>query len=150
SALNWVGWCRALLGDYQHALTYCQQALTLFQELDDRNGQAYTWESLGFAHHLAHHTHAADYYQYALHLFRDLGDRYWEADTLARLGDTHHAAGDPIAARTAWTHALDILTDLDHPDTDTVRGKLKDLDRLPGGTEELRQMAPTVETGQPE
>ncbi len=74
---------------------------------------------------------AADCYQHALALYGDLGDRYYEADTLTHLGDTHHAAGRPDQARTAWTTALDILTDLDHPDTDTVRAKLVTLDQTP-------------------
>ena len=58
--------------------------------LGDRDGEADTWDSLGYAHHhLGHHAQAADCYQHALTLFRDLGDRYNEADTLTHLGDTH-------------------------------------------------------------
>jgi tetratricopeptide (TPR) repeat protein len=127
--LSQVGWYHALLGDYQQALTCCQQALTLQQELGERWGEAHTWDSLGYSHHhLAHHAQAADCYQRALCLFRDLGDRYWEANILTRLGDTYHADGDP-AARTAWQHALDILTDLNHPDTHAIRAKLHHLDQ---------------------
>ena len=33
---------------------------------------------------------------------------------------------------TAWRHALDILTDLQHPVGDTLRAKLRDIDRDPG------------------
>ena len=106
----------------------CQQALTLHQELGDRDGQAATWDSLGYAHHhLGHHTQAITCYQHALDLFRDLGDRYYEAATLTHLGDTHHAAGNPQAARDAWQQALTILDDLDHPDADQVRTKLATL-----------------------
>ena len=128
-ALNAIGWCHVLLGDHQQALPYCQQALALHQELGDRAGQAHAWHSLGYAHHHhAHHTHAADCYQHALHQYRDLGARYEEAFVLTHLGDTHQAAGDPDAARAAWTHALDILTELDHPDAHTVRAKLDHLE----------------------
>jgi tetratricopeptide (TPR) repeat protein len=131
-ALNAVGWYHALLGDHTAALTYCQQALTLNQQLGNRDGQAHTWDSLGYAHHhLHHHTQAADCYQHAITLSRDLGDRYHEASTLTHLGDTHHAAGRPDAARTAWRQALDILTDLDHPDAAEVRATLDRLDREP-------------------
>jgi hypothetical protein len=59
-----------------------------------------------------------------------------EADVLIHLGDTQHAAGDLTDARAAWQHALDIFTDLDHPDTNTVRAKLHALDQTPGSTEE--------------
>jgi hypothetical protein len=47
--------------------------------------------------------------------------------TLIHLGDTRHALGQPDAARAAWTDALHILTDLDHPDADTVRATLATL-----------------------
>jgi predicted negative regulator of RcsB-dependent stress response len=60
--------------------------------------------------------------------------RYEEATALGCLGDTQDAAGNPEAARTAWRHALTILTDLDHPDADTVRVKLHDLDQVPLGS----------------
>jgi DNA-binding SARP family transcriptional activator/tetratricopeptide (TPR) repeat protein len=132
NALNSVGWYHAELGDHTQALAYCQQALTLHQQADDRYGQAHTWDSLGYAHHhLAQFTQAADCYQHAIALYRDYGDRHEEAASLTRLGDSHQAAGDPDAARTTWLDAAAILTDLDHPDADTVRAKLRNLDQQP-------------------
>jgi tetratricopeptide (TPR) repeat protein len=132
-ALNAVGWFHTLLGDHRQALTYCQQALPLFQELGNRVGEAATWDSLGCAHHhLGQHTRALTCYQHALTLIRSLGGRYYEADTLTRIGDTHHATGDCPAARDAWQQALTILIDLDHPDTDAVRTKLDTLDAPAG------------------
>ena len=126
-ALNSVGWFHALLGDHPQALTHCQQALTLLQELDDRPGQAHTWDSLGYAHHhLGSHDQAITCYQHALNLYRDLGDRYYEATILTHLGDIHHTTGDPRAARDAWQNALTILNQLDHPDAQAVRVKLRD------------------------
>src|SRR5205814_335352 len=83
--------------------------LTLQQELDNRDGQAGTWDSLGHAHHhLGHHTEAVTCYHRALALYRDLSDRYHEASTLTRLGDTHHTAGNPHPARDAYQRALAI------------------------------------------
>jgi len=106
------------------------QALGLHQQLNDRQGQAATWDSLGYAHHhLGHHTQAVTCYQHALDLYRDLGYRQGEADTLTRLGDTHHAAGNPDAARDAWQQALTILDQLDHPDAEHLRTKLHNLGR---------------------
>jgi tetratricopeptide (TPR) repeat protein len=130
NALNAVGWCHILLGDHTKALTYCQRALTLHHQAGDHDGEANTWDSLGYAHHhLGDHTQAADCYQHAIVLYRDHGDRYCEANTLTRLGDSHQSAGRPVQARATWTTALDILTDLDHPDADTVRAKLATLDQ---------------------
>jgi len=85
-------------------------------------------------HHLAQHAQAIDCYQQALTLMRDLGNHYEEATAFSRLGDSQDAAGNPEAARTAWRHALTIFIDLDHPDADTVRVKLHDLDQVPLGS----------------
>jgi hypothetical protein len=52
------------------------------------------------------------------------------AGELREILDTHRAAGDTYAARDAWQHALDILTDLQHPDAEQLRTKLAALLRL--------------------
>jgi len=57
---------------------------------------------------------------------RQLADRYNEAVTLDHLGDVHRSAPDLDAARWAWTQALRTLEELDHPDGDRVRAKLRD------------------------
>jgi tetratricopeptide (TPR) repeat protein len=129
TALNTIGWFQAQLGDYPQALTECQQALTLHHELGNLREEAATWDSIGYAYqHLGQYVKAVASYQHAVQMFRDLSDRYNEAEILNRLGDTHHAAGTPEGAREAWQQALTILTDLDHPDADTVRAKIVTLD----------------------
>ena len=70
---------------------------------------------------------AVECYRQALDLLRTIGHRYEQADTLTRLGDTHHAAGDLDAARDAWEQAQAIFEDLQHPDAEQVRHKLKAL-----------------------
>jgi tetratricopeptide (TPR) repeat protein len=127
-----IGWYHAQLGDYEQALTHCQQAMALFQELADPTGQANTWDSVGYIHHhRGDHVQAVTCYRRAVDLFQGIGDRYQEADTLTRLGDTHRAAGNSDAARDAWQQALTILDQLDHPDADQVRAKLATLDPPP-------------------
>ena len=97
----------------------------LLQELGLREGEAATWNSLGYAHHeLADHQQAAICYQRSLGLYRELGDRYFEAGALDRLGDVHLSAGDSGAARRAWAQALRILEEIDHADASSVRAKL--------------------------
>jgi DNA-binding SARP family transcriptional activator/tetratricopeptide (TPR) repeat protein len=126
AAINAIGQYHGQLGDHTTALSECARALALFQQLDHMIGQAISWDGLGYAHqHLGHHTEAARCYEQALALFRKLGDRYHEATMLNHLGDTHHATGDISAAHHAWKPALDILTSLDHPDADNLRGKLR-------------------------
>jgi DNA-binding SARP family transcriptional activator len=130
-ALNLIGFSHALLGNHAAALSYCLPALALFQELSHQVGETITWDSLGYAHQGAgHYAQAANCYRRAHTLYHGLGDRYYESASLIRLGDTHRLAGHPAAAKAAWHQALDILTDLSHPDADTVRAKLRDLDPL--------------------
>jgi DNA-binding SARP family transcriptional activator len=127
-ALNAVGWFCSLLGDHQQALAPCQQALALHRDLGNQAGQAQTLDSLGHAHqHLGHHRQAIECYHQALDLFRNARNRYGEAVTLTGLGDTHHTAGDDDAARDAWEQAQAIFEDLQHPDAEQVRVKLKAL-----------------------
>jgi len=107
----------------------------LAQELGDRDGEAHTWDSLGYAYHLARRPQAADCYRQASDLFRELGDHYHEAASLAGLGDTHSAGGDHDAAHAARRHALHVLADLHHTEADTLRHRLTQL--LPGQVEGL-------------
>jgi predicted negative regulator of RcsB-dependent stress response len=64
-------------------------------------------------------------YSRAVALNRDLGDRYHEAESLTHIGDAQHAVDDHDSARHAWQQALRILDELDHPDAQTVRTKLR-------------------------
>jgi len=137
-ALNSIGCDHSTLGEYHQALTSCQEALALMQDLGMREGEACTWSSLGDAHHgLADHQHAAICYQRALDLFNVLGDRYSEARTLTRLGDVHLSAGDAGVAREAWAQALQILQEIDHADAGRVRAKLTSQVRALGATASL-------------
>lgn len=120
--LNGTGWIYAHLGDHAEARAYCEQALLLMEKIDDRDGAADAWDSIGFAlHHLGHHVEAVECYQRALELYRGLGHRFYLAQTLIHLGETHQAVGRIEPARAAWQDALDILTDLRHPDGDRVQ-----------------------------
>jgi tetratricopeptide (TPR) repeat protein/transcriptional regulator with XRE-family HTH domain len=124
-ALNMVGWLLAAVGDYQQALGFCQQALTLHRQIGDKHSEPATLDSLAYAHsHLGHHAEAAACYRRAVELFADLGDHHRKAETLTYAGDAHHASGDVPAARDAWAHALAILEDLHHPEARQVRAKL--------------------------
>ena len=102
------------------------RALRVYEHLGDRRGAADTWDSIGYANQgLARYRSATRCYRRAVALFGELGDRFAEATSLTRLGDNHRAAGDPVAARLAWSAALAILTDLDHPHAGEVRARLR-------------------------
>jgi len=99
--------------------------LALHQEVGNRQGEAETWDSIGFAHHHLHeYGEAIDCYRRALDLFELTGDRDFQADTLHHLGDSRLAAGDVEAARDAWRRSLAIFDSVEHSDADRVRDKL--------------------------
>ena len=124
-AVNNLGWDYAVLGDHRQALGYSEQALSMYEELDDRHGQASAWDSIGYLrHHLGDGLKALSCYRRALELFRELGDRFEESLVLRNLADTHHAMGDTEAAHAAYEEALAILDDLGHPDTEHLRARL--------------------------
>lgn len=125
-ARNAVGWHSAMLGDYTYTLTQCSQALELLREIDDCSGQASAWDSLGYAyHHLADHARAATCYRSAIALYRQTGDRYYESDVLTHLGDSYHSSGNAAAAMASWQEALNILSQLDHPDAEKIRARMR-------------------------
>jgi DNA-binding SARP family transcriptional activator/tetratricopeptide (TPR) repeat protein len=128
NALNAVGWFCSLLGDHQRALAHCRQALALHRELGNQMGEGETLDSLGHAHrHLGHQRQAIECYHQSLDLRRKIRHRYEEAAALTHLGDTYHAAGDDDAARDVWEQAQAIFEDLQDPETEQVRQKLRAL-----------------------
>jgi hypothetical protein len=82
-------------------------------------------------------------YERAIALSRDLADRFNEADTLSSLGDVHHSAGDTGAAHRAWGEAMRIFGEIDHPDRDKVRAKL----RAPSGRRPWQAVSPHDQPG---
>ncbi|MFD0304076.1 BTAD domain-containing putative transcriptional regulator [Streptomyces sp. NPDC127119] len=126
SALNAVGWHHVLLGQHRQALDHCREALSMCLALGDHLNAAHTWDSMGHAHHhLGQYADAVTAFEHALDLYRRQGDLPWFiAGTLTRLGDTHRGAGDPDAARAAWTEALAIMDDLGHADAESLRDRL--------------------------
>ena len=125
AALNDVGYCHALVGNFQQALDCCERALAEVQELGEPSWEAATWHSLGFIHRqLFNHQSAIACYERSLELTRRLADRFNEADTLSMLGDTHECAGNHAHARLAWSRALRIFEEIEHPDAGQIRAKL--------------------------
>lgn len=128
--LNDIGWLHARLGDHRRALEHCRRSLRLSQQLGDVTAEANAWDSIGYAHHqLGDHQEAIACYQRALARFRESGDRHDAAITLSNLGDVYRSVGAIDAARAAWREALDILTELNHPDADRMADRLDHLDR---------------------
>ncbi|MGH3684629.1 MAG: hypothetical protein ACRDRU_29605 [Pseudonocardiaceae bacterium] len=118
------GRCHEVDTYVQEAHTYLQRGRTLYQGLDDRNGQAKIYYCLSkVCDWQGQHSQALTYAQYALDLYM-------------KLGDTYYTTGNHSAAHHAWQQALDLLLyRLDHhthADTvRTVRAKLATLSTDP-------------------
>jgi len=124
--LNDVGYAHALLGDYGQALSCCERALAAGEGFGEHDWVKATLHSLGYIHHrLGHYESAIAYYDRSIEYCRELADRYDEAETLVNLGDVYDSAGDLLIARRAWTQALRIFEEIDHPDRDQLRAKLR-------------------------
>ena len=128
-ALNTVGFVHGLSGRYRRCLLYCRQALGLYQELGNPNGEAETWDSLGYAHHhLGQYGQAIACYRGALTALEGTDNQLVEMYVMTRLGDTHRAIGDLATARSCWQHALGLVQQIDHPQADELRDRLRALD----------------------
>lgn len=125
-----LGLLRARLGDFEEAVTSCQRAITIHERLGNRYGLAGALHCLGSAYsHFGRFDEAVDCYRRALGLYPEFGDRLGEAECLTELGGAHEAAGRYGAARDPYQRALDILDELNHPDADRVRARLRRLGR---------------------
>jgi|tagenome__1003787_1003787.scaffolds.fasta_scaffold20965122_2 tetratricopeptide (TPR) repeat protein len=104
--LNTVGWCAAILGQYDEARRHCHTAFPVLR-LYHPPGAADALDTLGYiAHHTGAHTEALDYLRRALALYRDLGDIYHVPDTLDRIGHVLIAMHRTHEARSVWNEAL--------------------------------------------
>jgi DNA-binding SARP family transcriptional activator/tetratricopeptide (TPR) repeat protein len=125
-SLGDVGYCHARLGNYSRAISYCGQALARSKASGERAWESAAWDSLGYVYHkLSDYRRSVTCYERSLGLAREVADRFNEAGILDRLGDTHSSAGDPDAARWAWSQSLRMFDEIDHPEGDRIRAKLR-------------------------
>ncbi|WP_369375590.1 BTAD domain-containing putative transcriptional regulator [Promicromonospora sp. Populi] len=109
-AMNAIGWDLAHLGDLDTAVTWCQKALRLAEEIDDQRAVAASWDSLGFCRQQAADLRGAlRAYERATRMRSRLGYRNGVAKGYRTIGDLHARLGDEVGARRAWRAALGIL-----------------------------------------
>jgi tetratricopeptide (TPR) repeat protein len=124
-ALDAIGEINTLCGDYQRALINFRRALTIQRQTQDRRGEADSLLSLGLAHHnLGDHRQAADCFRGALARFTVGDERSYVILTLLHLGDTLQASGEVPVAQRAWRQALDLIDELDDPNTEKLLSRL--------------------------
>ncbi len=84
---------------YQRAIEYYQQALSIFRAVGDRNGEAKVLTNLGAAYFSSsQYQRAIEYYQQALSIFRAVGDRNTEGFLLANIGRLYAVQNSPQSA----------------------------------------------------
>ncbi|MCU7730042.1 tetratricopeptide repeat protein [Actinoplanes sp. KI2] len=125
-ALARLGYHEAKVGRPRAALDKSLHGLALHRLLGNQRGEAITLAIVANIYqYLDQVENAVSYYERSADLLHRAGERYYEGRCLAALGDTYRASGRLTEARTAWQRALDILTDLRHPEADVVRAKLR-------------------------
>ena len=101
------------LGQYQLAIDYHQQALTIAREIGDRGGEGNSLVNLGSAYNsLGQYQQAIDYHQQALTIAREIGDRYGEGNALGSLGIAYLFLGQYQQAIDYYQQHLTIARDI--------------------------------------
>ncbi|HIK18806.1 MAG TPA: tetratricopeptide repeat protein [Leptolyngbyaceae cyanobacterium M33_DOE_097] len=95
---------------YEAAIQSWQQALQLYQELKDRNGEAIALNNLGIAYRsLSQYETAIRYYKQALPIYQAVKDRNGEADALNNLGNAYGSLSQYEKALRYYEQALSIF-----------------------------------------
>lgn len=112
-----------LFGD---AASCHRSAIDLYREVGDRGGEARALNGLGEAERsLGNSQDAIVLHTLALSLSSETGDRYERARSHLGIGDAYASSGDAPAAMSNWNKALSILSELNIPDIEAVRARLK-------------------------
>jgi tetratricopeptide (TPR) repeat protein len=91
------------------------ECLSIFQDLGDRTGVAWSLNSQGdVARDQGDSANAQTLYQQSLSIFRDLGDRWGIAGTLTDLGTLAREQRDSSAAHSLYRESLKIFQELEH------------------------------------
>ncbi|MER6672908.1 tetratricopeptide repeat protein [Streptomyces sp. NPDC000983] len=102
-----LGDIRRLQRTYDEAITAYQDALTLYQALGDRLGQANATGALGEIHRLQGRNHEAiTAHQDSMSHYRALGNRLGQAQTTQGLGEIYQGQGRYDEATAAYLEAL--------------------------------------------
>ncbi len=90
--LNETGIACEQLGQHNRSVDACRQALTLYEQAGDTNGQAKALDNLAIAYeHLGQSVRAIGIYRRSVALHRQAGDKHGQADALDNLGLTYDA-----------------------------------------------------------
>jgi predicted ATPase/class 3 adenylate cyclase len=113
-ALMAAGMLARRQGEYAAARALLEESLTIFRELEDKEGIAGSLRSLGWATHDQEDLGAAQaLWEESLALFRELGDKGGIVSPLWGLGSVAREQGDYRAARAFWEESLALCRELE-------------------------------------
>ncbi|MFG6107278.1 tetratricopeptide repeat protein [Leptothoe sp. EHU-05/26/07-4] len=99
---------------WQEALEKLKQALIVYQEIGDRQGEGRALTGIGaIANNLGQYPQALDYLEQALVIIRETSDRASEGGTLNNIGFTYDNLGQYPQALDYYEQALVILREID-------------------------------------
>jgi CHAT domain-containing protein/uncharacterized protein HemY len=108
-ALKRIGDIYQPFGEYENALTFYKQALTLSRGVKDRRSEGETLNELSYVYlYLGENQKALEYCTLALKLSQEVGNRRGEAQALNNLGEVHNWAGNLQKALEFYNRALSL------------------------------------------
>ena len=123
---------------FREAIQSWEQALVIYRELEDRQGQANVLNNLGLAYQsLSDFRQAIAYYEQALPLFEAIGDRQGQAGALNNLGIAYRNLSDYRQAITHYEQALSLFKTIG--DRQGQAGALNNLGIAYGSLSDYRQ-----------
>ena len=136
-----LGSAYQVTGAIKAAIELYQQALAIFRETGDRDGEAGSLTGLADCYAILGQTSAAiEHYQQALAISRETGDRDGEAASLGGLADGYATLGQTSAAIELYQQALAIFRE-----TGNRGGEAASLGRLAGRYATLGQTSAAIE-----
>jgi tetratricopeptide (TPR) repeat protein len=113
TALGILGGTLAQIGRLEEAITACQGAIVISQEIDDRHGEGMATGNLGRAlREMGRFEEAITAFQQAIFIFRDTGDRHDEGNAVDNLGTALSLAGRVEEAISAYEDAAAIYHEI--------------------------------------
>jgi len=114
-------------GRYVDACAHFTEALEIASGIGNSNREVSTVNSLGETlQALGRSREARERHEAALTKSRECGNRYEEARALTGIAEALRTAGDSESARRHWRAALAVYTEIDVPEADDVRLRLRE------------------------
>lgn len=120
-----LGVAYTALGNYQYAISLCEQALALYDEIGDRQAKGTMLGNLGNAHHLQGDLQsAAMYYHRHLEIASSVGDKLGEGNALWNISLVLNGLGERAKAIVHAEKAFKIYKKVESPNTAKVHERL--------------------------